>query len=242
MPALGMAQDTGKVLRWLKTEGEQVLKGEALMEVETDKVTVEVEAPADGTLAAVGAGEGEDVPVGHRVALILAPNEDVPEDAAAVEATEIEAPVRVAASPDGGKAATAPERPRRPLASPKARRLAAERGVDLASLAGSGPHGAVVAADLAATLVGGDPGDRAGLAADGAGGSPRAGGRRRTSSSRARWTRAGSRAGVRARVPSPAPSGLRTPTSSSAWPPRRSSATRASTPPGATARSFPARA
>ena len=57
MPALGMAQETGKVVRWLKAEGETVAKGEPLMEVETDKVTVDVEAPADGRLAAIAAGE-----------------------------------------------------------------------------------------------------------------------------------------------------------------------------------------
>jgi pyruvate dehydrogenase E2 component (dihydrolipoamide acetyltransferase) len=148
MPALGMAQDTGKLLRWLKAEGDQVQKGEALMEVETDKVTVEVESPAEGTLAVLGAAEGEDVPVGNRVALILAPNESVPEPAAPVEPAEVEAPVRVAVAP--GAAESAPARPRRPLASPKARRLAAERGVDLAALAGSGPNGAVVAADVEA--------------------------------------------------------------------------------------------
>jgi len=73
MPALGMAQETGKVLRWLKAEGEEVTKGEPLMEVETDKVTVEIEAPADGLLAALRAPEGADVPVGQTVAVIVAP-------------------------------------------------------------------------------------------------------------------------------------------------------------------------
>jgi pyruvate dehydrogenase E2 component (dihydrolipoamide acetyltransferase) len=162
MPALGMAQETGKVLRWLKSEGEQVLKGEALMEVETDKVTVDVEAPADGTLAAVHVAEGEDVPVGRRVALILAPNEEVPEEpeeveesekAVAAPASEAEAPARVAVSDDGRERAPAEIGARRPLASPKARRLAAELGVDLADLAGSGPHGAVVAADIEAAAA-----------------------------------------------------------------------------------------
>jgi pyruvate dehydrogenase E2 component (dihydrolipoamide acetyltransferase) len=156
MPALGMAQDTGKVLRWLKSEGEQVLRGEGLMEVETDKVTVEVEAPADGTLAAVRAAEGEEVPVGQRVAVILAPNEEAPEqgeEPTAVPAAALEPPVRVAVS-DGGRDGAPAEVPaRRPLASPKARRLATERGVDLAALAGSGPHGAVVAADVEAAGV-----------------------------------------------------------------------------------------
>ena len=157
MPALGMAQDTGRIVRWHKSEGDRVLKGEALMEVETDKVTVDVEAPADGTLAAVRAGVGEDVAVGRAVAFILAPNETLPDeevaprDQAATE--EARASVHVAASPDGpphGGRETAGARPRRPLASPKARRLAEERGLDLSSLAGSGPRGAVLASDVEA--------------------------------------------------------------------------------------------
>jgi pyruvate dehydrogenase E2 component (dihydrolipoyllysine-residue acetyltransferase) len=133
MPMLGIAQDTGRLVRWLKGEGDTVSKGEPLMEVETDKVTVEVEAPADGTLAALSAGEGEDVPVGRPVAVILAPGE-------------------VASGGDGvGVAHPAEIRPRRPLASPKARRLARESGIDLAAISGSGAHGAVVAADVERT-------------------------------------------------------------------------------------------
>jgi len=77
MPALGMAQETGKVLRWLKHDGESVTKGEALLEVETDKVTVEIEAPAGGTLAGVRAPEGADVPVGTVIAVVLAEGEVV---------------------------------------------------------------------------------------------------------------------------------------------------------------------
>ena len=71
MPALGMAQETGKIVRWLKADGEPVKKAEPLMEVETDKVTVEIEAPADGTLAGVTAAAGEDVPVGQVIAYVL---------------------------------------------------------------------------------------------------------------------------------------------------------------------------
>jgi pyruvate dehydrogenase E2 component (dihydrolipoamide acetyltransferase) len=155
MPALGMAQETGKVLRWLKAEGETVAKGEPLMEVETDKVTVEVEAPADGTLAGLTAGEGDDVPVGRPVAVILAPGESAPTAAAGLSGSEPlsrkQAPAQGQGTAAGGNGAGEPapaERPRRPLASPKARRLAQESGIDLAAVSGSGPYGAVVAADV----------------------------------------------------------------------------------------------
>lgn len=79
MPALGMAQDTGKLIGWLKQEGEAVNKGDALFEVETDKVTVEIEAAASGTLATVSARAGDDVPVGQVIAYLVQPGEDIPE-------------------------------------------------------------------------------------------------------------------------------------------------------------------
>jgi pyruvate dehydrogenase E2 component (dihydrolipoamide acetyltransferase) len=149
MPALGMAQETGKVLRWLKAEGDEVAKGEPLMEVETDKVTVEIEAPAGGLLAAVRAAEGADVPVGQTVALIVAPGEEVPDNGSgASRAAERPA---AAPAPETVQAQAPATASRRRLASPKARRLAAERGLDLDSLVGgSGPHGALVAADVLA--------------------------------------------------------------------------------------------
>ena len=78
MPALGMAQETGKILRWLKSEGDTVEQGAPIMEIETDKVTVEIEAPASGTLAGLRVPEGADVPVGVVVAVILAPGEKTP--------------------------------------------------------------------------------------------------------------------------------------------------------------------
>jgi pyruvate dehydrogenase E2 component (dihydrolipoamide acetyltransferase) len=143
-----MAQETGKVLRWLKAEGDEVAKGEPLMEVETDKVTVEIEAPTDGLLAGLKAAEGADVPVGQPVAVILAPGEALPENGASASPAAEATPVvqAVAATP-----VEAPKREaRRRLASPKARRLAAEQGIDLDALGeGSGPGGALVAADVA---------------------------------------------------------------------------------------------
>src|SRR5437764_11742206 len=100
MPALGMAQETGTVLRWLKHDGQAVAKGEPLLEIETDKVTVELEAPADGTLAGVRVPEGEEVPVGTVVAVVLAEGEVLApvEDAEPRVVREVEA---VAAAPGG---------------------------------------------------------------------------------------------------------------------------------------------
>jgi pyruvate dehydrogenase E2 component (dihydrolipoamide acetyltransferase) len=154
MPALGMAQESGKVVRWHKAEGDDVAKGEPLLEVETDKVTVDVEAPADGTLAAVTAADGDEVPVGETIALVLAAGEEVPaagrDGAASRQTVAVTQPRRRdgAGRPRGERESV--HDLRRPLASPKARRLAAERGVDVAALRGSGPRGAVIAADVEA--------------------------------------------------------------------------------------------
>jgi pyruvate dehydrogenase E2 component (dihydrolipoamide acetyltransferase) len=141
MPALGMAQETGKVVRWLKQDGESVEKGEALLEVETDKVTVEIESPAGGTLAAVTAANGAEVTVGTVIAVVLAAGE-VAGVSAAPQA--VAAAVAVTAPVDEASAS----RPRRRLASPKARRLAEARGIELDTLAGTGPNGAVTAKDI----------------------------------------------------------------------------------------------
>jgi pyruvate dehydrogenase E2 component (dihydrolipoamide acetyltransferase) len=160
MPALGMAQDTGKLVRWLKREGDQVAKGEPLMEVETDKATVEVESPGTGTLSAITAAEGDDVAVGHPIALILAPGESPPPrprgggpQARWGELSEDSPPHRVGRSArSAGWGETSSALPvaatGRPPASPKARRLAEERGVDISLLAGTGPDGAVVEEDV----------------------------------------------------------------------------------------------
>ena len=136
MPALGMAQETGKVLRWLKSPGDTVRKGESIVEIETDKVTVEIEAPASGILSDVTARAGDVVPVGQAIALIVAPGE-----AASPLARKV-------AEQEHSTAAAVPAA-RLAAASPKARRLAAERGRDVSALRGSGPGGAVLAADVA---------------------------------------------------------------------------------------------
>lgn len=150
MPALEMAQETGTVVRWLKRAGEAVTKGEPIVEIETDKVTVEIEAPASGTLGAITAHDGDVVPVGQPIAVILAAGESAMAATAGAPAG-----ARAVSPPPAVRRASAPAHAEertggRVLASPKARRLAAERGVDLASMRGSGPAGAVLAADVTA--------------------------------------------------------------------------------------------
>src|SRR5207244_12836350 len=83
MPALEMAQETGKIVSWLKKEGDSVSKGEILLEIETDKAVVEVEATADGVLAGVKSHEGDVVPVGQTIAWLVAPGEQPPADSPA---------------------------------------------------------------------------------------------------------------------------------------------------------------
>ena len=157
MPALGMAQEKGKLVNWLKADGDAVKKGEPLMEVETDKATVEVEAPASGILAQVAAAAGDEIPVGQRIALILAPGEKAASSAPAPAAPH-QNPLPQGEGKGAGRSATStasapaePSAPRRTghiQASPVARKIAKEKGIDLASLHGSGPGGSVTAEDV----------------------------------------------------------------------------------------------
>jgi len=225
LPALGMSQDTGKIVQWLKVEGEQVAKGEPLAEIETDKATIEIEATANGVLAHVAAAVGDDVPVGQIIAVILTPEEVSQEEANLPQNGKPErhlqfssgeredksgsaiSPVTSQPSQNGrvsplsagtvgqfalpasplasriaaehnldlrlvtsaGKriqksdvlaylqsqveAASVNAPARLTMASPKARRLAREQGKDLVTIQGSGPQGAVLAADVLASIV-----------------------------------------------------------------------------------------
>jgi len=154
MPALGVVQERGTLINWLKAEGQTVSKGEPLMEVETDKATVEIEAPASGILARVNAAKGDEVPVGQTIALILAPGETAPEEATRPElasSSETFKPAFAEVKPENPIRIASPM-PRVPgsrvLASPAARRIAREEGIDIARLNGSGPEGSVLAADV----------------------------------------------------------------------------------------------
>jgi pyruvate dehydrogenase E2 component (dihydrolipoamide acetyltransferase) len=125
MPALGMAQETGTLLRWFKSEGDSITKGEPLMEVETDKAAVEIEAPASGTLSSIIAHEGDVIPVGQRIAVILAPGES---DTIATPKTQ---PTNVSSPHTDSQT--------RPVAAtPVALRLAAEHNIDLAKVKTNG--------------------------------------------------------------------------------------------------------
>jgi pyruvate dehydrogenase E2 component (dihydrolipoamide acetyltransferase) len=151
MPALEMAQETGKLISWLKKEGQQVAKGEPLLEVETDKAVMEVEAPGDGILAGIKVREGDVVPVGQTIAWLVAPGEKPPAEAATVvSAARGSAPAaRTAAAPMAAGESSSSARAR---ISPKARRLAREYNVDLSKVRGTGADGAITTDDVLAAV------------------------------------------------------------------------------------------
>ena len=152
MPALEMAQETGKLIAWRKQEGDRVAKGEPLLEIETDKAVMEVEAPADGILAGVTGSIGTDIPVGQTIAWIVAPGEKVPTEAeSATSAPSARASSAAHAESQAAVATSAAPTPgHSPKISPKARRLAKELGVDIAAVRGSGSGGEILATDIQA--------------------------------------------------------------------------------------------
>ncbi len=152
MPALEMAQETGKLISWLKKEGEAVAKGEPLLEIETDKAVMEVESPGEGLLAGISVQPGTEVPVGRTIAWIVQPGEKPPvNEVAPTPGRKITTAVAIPASP----LARAPVAQSTSLKlSPKARRLAAEHNVDLNRVQGSGPDGEILAADILAAAKG----------------------------------------------------------------------------------------
>ena len=154
MPALEMAQETGKLIAWRKKEGERVTKGEPLLEIETDKAVVEVEAPADGILAGVRAVAGADIPVGQTIAWIVAPGETPPAEDESSTVPAARGGSREKSEPAHPTAAAAssaePSTASSVKISPKARRLAKELRVDIAAVHGTGPGGEILAADIQA--------------------------------------------------------------------------------------------
>jgi pyruvate dehydrogenase E2 component (dihydrolipoamide acetyltransferase) len=151
LPRLGQGMEAGTVTKWLKSEGDKVEKGDPLFEVDTDKVTQEVESDFSGVLLKIALAEGE-APVGQTIAYIGAEGEEVPDAkpadagfASTSAAEEVPAPVAQERSVSADPSSATNGRIK---ASPLARRLARERGIDLASLTGTGPEGRIVAKDV----------------------------------------------------------------------------------------------
>lgn len=151
MPKVDMDMATGVVAAWHKGDGESVSKGEPLFDIETDKAAMEVESPATGTLQFIAAGPGDEVPIGATIGWIFAEGETLERPASALSETtapaanELSAPV-----PQPENTVADPDRAEGVRATPLARRLAKEAGLDLASVAGSGPKGRVQKADIEA--------------------------------------------------------------------------------------------
>lgn len=176
MPKMGDAMEEGTLLKWLKSEGDDVSEGDAIAEIETDKVTMELEAEDSGTLAELYASEGQDIPVGEAIAFVQGEGEDVPErsggggeeaeseeaegseedggggQAIATETEEEEDTGEEQSSEDGGGQPQANGNFR---ASPIVRRLASENDLDLSKVEGSGPAGRIVERDVRAAMENG---------------------------------------------------------------------------------------
>jgi pyruvate dehydrogenase E2 component (dihydrolipoamide acetyltransferase) len=168
MPKMGDAMTEGKVVRWYKKAGDAVKKGEPVLEIETDKVNLDLEAEQDGTVGEISADEGQMVPVGGRLATILGAGEKAPAPSEPqrratdkkdsvkhttgeyAEAIETKGPRKDKSAPPETTAAARPPHSTegRQRSSPLARRMARELGVDLSGVKGSGPGGRIVARDI----------------------------------------------------------------------------------------------
>ena len=164
MPALSPTMEEGTLAKWLKAEGDTIASGDVICEIETDKATMEVEAVDEGTLGKIVVAEGtEGVKVNAVIAVLLEEGEDKSVIGAAIGSAPAPAPAPAAAPADAPAPAPAPAAPApaapapaapvaasggRVFASPLARRIAAEKGLDLTALKGSGPHGRIVKADV----------------------------------------------------------------------------------------------
>ena len=173
MPKMGDTMEEGKILRWIKHEGDAVKKGDSLAEVETDKVNIEIEAFASGVLRKILVPEGNSAPIGSGIALIGAADEPLPDGLSASANTEAAAPAAATTSPAPvgtrfiASAPTAPtqedainrvptdgaDAQGRIFISPLARRLAEERSIDYTRIRGTGPNGRIIKLDVEAALA-----------------------------------------------------------------------------------------
>jgi pyruvate dehydrogenase E2 component (dihydrolipoamide acetyltransferase) len=179
LPKVDMDMATGKISRWFVEEGATVKQGDVLFEIETDKAAMEIDSPATGTIRNITGQEGVDLPVGSPVAWIYAEGEAVATNAAATPAASEAKDIAKPASDQAKKLDEAAPVPRESAAAstegavratPLARRIAREKGLDLAAIAGSGPHGRVVKADVEAAAAQPSTSPLRGGRAEGAGG------------------------------------------------------------------------
>lgn len=165
MPALSSTMTEGKIVSWIKTEGEKLAKGESVVVVESDKADMDVETFYDGYLAAIVVGEGETAPVGSAIGLLAeteAEIEEVKSKAASKSSSPAVSAEAVVPSPPPATSspapaiaqpapvATVPDGPRRTIATPYAKKLAKQHKVDIESIAGTGPNGRITASDVEA--------------------------------------------------------------------------------------------
>lgn len=161
MPKMGDGMEEGTLLNWLKKDGDTVKSGEIIGNIQTDKATLELEAPAKGVLTGFLIQEGDTVPVGQPIAAILRDGESLPENwgsGSVAEAPKVEAEAAPSANnqaPAGEVTSTnSANSDSRVKASPVARKLAEEKGIDLTSIVGSGPGGRIVKADVESAKTG----------------------------------------------------------------------------------------
>jgi len=157
VPTLGMDMEEATIVRWLVDEGAEVKKGDPVLEIDTDKTSFEIEAPADGAIRALRGDEGDTLPVGATLAYVTVPGEELPKPEEAVSAEDSE-PEPTAEAPAATRQEVAEDQPapasadsengRRVRASPAARRVAEEMGVPIESIPGSGPYGRVYLSDV----------------------------------------------------------------------------------------------
>lgn len=164
MPQMGLTMDEGKIVEWIRKEGERVEKGEPLFQIETDKVTLEVESPGTGVLRKILVKEEETVPISTVIGYIAEANETIPEaevkappakEAVPPQKEEVTAEVKEKPAPAAGPAGSEAGLGERVKASPVAKKLAEEHGMDLSRIEGSGPGGRITREDVEAVMAGG---------------------------------------------------------------------------------------
>ena len=151
VPTLGMDMEEATIVRWLVEEGAEVQKGDPILEIDTDKTSFEIEAPADGAIRAIRGEVGETLPVGATLAYVTAPGEEIPEEPTPTEAALAKPAAQMETRreiPQSQPAVADLANGRKVRASPAARRAAAQLGVSIDNVPGSGPYGRIYLSDV----------------------------------------------------------------------------------------------